>query len=123
VPGIAKAQPLPPDDDQHGRGFLERALQHLDEIGARLDGFDVEEDAIGAEALLQMIGEPSGLAGRVVAAIADEDRGPVTAAAPPRPGRRSSDQIHHQAGIGIGQEAAGRDADHPQDRRPRPSAS
>ena len=71
--GIANVHPLPPDDDQHRRCVLQRPLEHLDEVGARLDGFDVEEDAIGAEALLQVIGEPSGLAGRVVATIADED--------------------------------------------------
>ena len=70
---VANVHPLPPDDDQHRGGVAQRPLEHLDEVGARLDGFDVEEEAIGAEALLQVIGEPAGLAGRVVAAIADED--------------------------------------------------
>jgi hypothetical protein len=61
------------DHHEHRRGLAKRRLQDLHEVGAGLDGVDVEEHAIRTEAPLQMVGEPAGIARRVVSPVADED--------------------------------------------------
>jgi len=48
-------------------------VQGLDEVGARIDGVDVEEDAVLTEPGAQMIGQPAGIGGGVFSPIADED--------------------------------------------------
>jgi hypothetical protein len=48
-------------------------VQHLDEVGAGLDGVDIQEHPVLAEAPLQMVGEPARVAGCVVPPVADED--------------------------------------------------
>ena len=48
-------------------------MQGLDEVGARVDGVDVEEDAVLAETRAQMIGQPARIGGSIFSPVADED--------------------------------------------------
>src|SRR5262245_14338385 len=48
-------------------------MEHAHEIGARVDRVDIEEDLIFAETPGQVIGEPAGIARRIVSPVADED--------------------------------------------------
>jgi hypothetical protein len=53
--------------------LAERRVQDLDEVGAWLDGIDVEEDAVLTEPAAQVVGQPSGVSGGIVSPVADED--------------------------------------------------
>ena len=71
--GATDRCPSRPDDDEHGGGLFERGVKGPDEVGARVDGVDVEEDAVLAEASAQMIGQPARIGGSVFSPVADED--------------------------------------------------
>ena len=66
-------RPSRSDHNEHRGGLLKRLVQHVDEVGARVDCVDIEEDLISAETSSQVVGEPAGIARRIVSAIADED--------------------------------------------------
>ena len=48
-------------------------MEDANEIGARVDGIDVQEHAIPAEAPVQVVGEAAGVTGGIISAVADED--------------------------------------------------
>jgi hypothetical protein len=48
-------------------------MEHTHEVGARIDRVDIEEDLIFPETSGQVVGEPAGIARRIVSPVADED--------------------------------------------------
>ena len=71
--GVFGVEPFVADQhDQHpARG--DGTLDGVDKVGARLDPFHVHEHAVGAEVGGQAVVQPAGVAGRVVASVADEN--------------------------------------------------
>ena len=67
-PGLAD------DGDEHvARG--DGLINAVDEVFARPDGIDVDEDILAAEVLPEPIGQPAGVGGTVVTTIVDENPG------------------------------------------------
>src|SRR5262245_27566993 len=70
---IADRRPSRTNHDEHDGRFAQRELQHADEVGAWINRVDVEEYLTLTESLVQVIGQTSGLAGRIVSPVADKD--------------------------------------------------
>ena len=72
---VRKCLGQPPITDQHHRNFarVERTPNAVFEINTRGDRVDVEEHVRTPESPAQFLGEASGLSGRVVASIRNED--------------------------------------------------
>jgi hypothetical protein len=48
-------------------------MEDSHEVGSRIDRIDVEEDLFFAEAPVQVIGQATGIARRIISPVADED--------------------------------------------------
>ena len=60
-------------DNRHQRvAWADPLRQHVDEVAARRDGVDIEEDALVSEPADQPVVDPPGEAARILAPIADE---------------------------------------------------
>jgi hypothetical protein len=70
---VAGRRPSLSDDDEYGGRFAQRRLQDADEVCPRIDRVDVQEHLSSPEAPVHVIGKPTGLAGRVVSSVTDED--------------------------------------------------
>ena len=70
---VTERRPSWPDHHEHRGRLFQRRVQCLDEIDSRIDAVDVQKDPPLAEASLQVVGEPAGIARHVVSAVADED--------------------------------------------------
>ena len=71
--GPGRSHPARADHDQDRVGVGDRPPDRLDEILARLDRLDVDEDGVLPEPGDEPIGDPAGVSGGVVAPIADEE--------------------------------------------------
>lgn len=73
TPPVANLHPLSPDDCNESVAGAHGVLDRLGEVHARLDRVDVHEDVFLAEALGELVVEATGVTGRLLATVVDED--------------------------------------------------
>ena len=84
--GGAGAHPALADDDQHDIAQANLLADHLDEIDARREVVDVDENLSFRKRLFQAVVEPPGEARRIDASIVDEDSAGQVRSLAPRSG-------------------------------------
>jgi hypothetical protein len=62
--------------------LTDSAVDSLDKVDAGFNGLDVAKYLFIAEMILEFVSEPSGIATRIIAAVADENAGPGLCLAP-----------------------------------------
>ena len=59
--------------DEHCCSLFERHRQYFNEVSAGLYGIDIDKYPLSTKPPIQVIGEATGIAGRILPSVADED--------------------------------------------------